>query len=60
MHHLGVGGRVAADAPEVPPGHRLFSLRRFRRPEWVLRGLVVSRDALTVNRAVCAGERRSV
>jgi hypothetical protein len=28
MHHLCVGGRVAADAPEVPPGHRRFSLRR--------------------------------
>jgi len=25
-----------------------------------MRGLAVSRDALTVNRAVCAGERRSV
>lgn len=29
VHHLVVGGRVAADAPEVPPGHCLFSLRRW-------------------------------
>src|SRR5262247_1051924 len=28
MHHPYVGSCEAADAPEVPPGHRLFSLRR--------------------------------
>jgi hypothetical protein len=26
VHHLYVGGRVAADAPEVPPGHRPLAL----------------------------------
>jgi len=43
-------------AARSPP----FQSPALRRPEWVLRGLAVSRDALTVDRAVCAGERRSV
>ena len=29
VHHCCVGSCEAADAPEVPSGHRPFSLRRF-------------------------------
>jgi cytochrome P450 len=33
VHHPYAGSCEAADAPEVPPGHCLCSLRRLRRPE---------------------------
>jgi len=45
-----------------PRCRRVTALLAWRcgRPSWVLRDPVVTRDAPTVDRTVCAGERRTV